>query len=41
MRAADLLGIGRYSLYRKARRLGINLDGLSSTRKEENEPSRS
>jgi len=25
-RAADLLGIGRYSLYRKARRLGIPLD---------------
>ncbi len=27
LRAADLLGIGRYSLYRKARRLGIDLDG--------------
>ncbi len=26
-RAADLLGIGRYSLYRKAKRLGIPLDG--------------
>jgi DNA-binding NtrC family response regulator len=29
LRAADLLGIGRYSLYRKARRLGIDLDHLS------------
>jgi two-component system response regulator AtoC len=28
LRAAELLGIGRYSLYRKAERLGINLDGL-------------
>jgi DNA-binding NtrC family response regulator len=26
LRAADLLGIGRYSLYRKAKRLGIALD---------------
>jgi DNA-binding NtrC family response regulator len=30
LRAADLLGIGRYSLYRKARRLGIDLDDLST-----------
>ncbi len=30
LRAADLLGIGRYSLYRKAKRLGINLEDLSS-----------
>lgn len=29
LRAAELLGIGRYSLYRKAERLGINLDSLS------------
>jgi two-component system response regulator AtoC len=28
LRAADLLGIGRYSLYRKARRLGIQLDEI-------------
>jgi DNA-binding NtrC family response regulator len=30
LRAADLLGIGRYSLYRKAKRLGIELDERSS-----------
>jgi len=30
LRAAELLGIGRYSLYRKAKRLNINLDDLSS-----------
>lgn len=29
LRAAELLGIGRYSLYRKAERLGIDLDALS------------
>jgi len=29
LRAADLLGIGRYSLYRKAKRLGIDLDESS------------
>ncbi|MBS1812513.1 MAG: sigma-54-dependent Fis family transcriptional regulator [Acidobacteria bacterium] len=29
LRAAELLGIGRYSLYRKAERLGIKLDSLS------------
>jgi transcriptional regulator with GAF, ATPase, and Fis domain len=29
LRAAELLGIGRYSLYRKADRLGIDLDSLS------------
>jgi DNA-binding NtrC family response regulator len=29
LRAAELLGIGRYSLYRKAERLGIDLDSLS------------
>jgi DNA-binding NtrC family response regulator len=29
LRAADLLGIGRYSLYRKAKRLGIDLDEKS------------
>jgi DNA-binding NtrC family response regulator len=34
LRAADLLGIGRYSLYRKAKRLGINLDEASSLPKE-------
>jgi len=28
LRAAELLGIGRYSLYRKAERLGLNLDAL-------------
>ena len=28
LRAAELLGIGRYSLYRKAERLGIDLDSL-------------
>jgi DNA-binding NtrC family response regulator len=26
LRAAEILGIGRYSLYRKAERLGIDLD---------------
>ncbi len=30
LRAADLLGIARYSLYRKAKRLGIDLDELTS-----------
>jgi DNA-binding NtrC family response regulator len=34
LRAADLLGIGRYSLYRKAKRLGIDLDESSSAPKE-------
>lgn len=29
LRAAELLGIGRYSLYRKAERLGLDLDSLS------------
>jgi DNA-binding NtrC family response regulator len=29
LRAAELLGIGRYSLYRKAERLGIDLDKQS------------
>jgi DNA-binding NtrC family response regulator len=29
LRAAELLGIGRFSLYRKAERLGIDLDSLS------------
>jgi DNA-binding NtrC family response regulator len=29
LRAADMLGIGRWSLYRKAKRLGINLEDLS------------
>ncbi|HYK91064.1 MAG TPA: sigma-54 dependent transcriptional regulator [Acidobacteriota bacterium] len=38
LRAADLLGIGRYSLYRKAKRLGIDLDGLSSSTKGNPEP---
>jgi DNA-binding NtrC family response regulator len=28
LRAAELLGIGRYSLYRKAKRLGIDLENL-------------
>ena len=40
LRAADLLGIGRYSLYRKAKRLGINLDDLSTTDREDQKPSR-
>ncbi len=38
LRAAELLGIGRYSLYRKAERLGIDLDSLSlknETKKDE------
>ncbi|MFN8001256.1 MAG: sigma-54 dependent transcriptional regulator [Acidobacteriota bacterium] len=30
LRAAELLGIGRYSLYRKAERLGIDLDALTA-----------
>ncbi len=30
LKAAELLGIGRYSLYRKAKRLGISLDKASS-----------
>ena len=29
LRAAELLGIGRFSLYRKAERLGIDLDSLT------------
>jgi transcriptional regulator with PAS, ATPase and Fis domain len=33
LRAAELLGIGRYSLYRKAKRLGIDLDEASSSPK--------
>jgi DNA-binding NtrC family response regulator len=32
-RAAELLGIGRYSLYRKASRLGIDLDAVSAEAK--------
>lgn len=35
LRAAELLGIGRYSLYRKAERLGLNLDSLTSKHKSE------
>ncbi len=35
LRAADLLGIGRYSLYRKAKRLGITLDGSAPSSKVE------
>jgi DNA-binding NtrC family response regulator len=31
LRAAELLGIGRYSLYRKAKRLGIDLEELVET----------
>ncbi len=38
LRAADLLGIGRYSLYRKAKRLGINLDDLAPPPKVRQEP---
>jgi two-component system, NtrC family, response regulator AtoC len=34
LRAAELLGIGRYSLYRKAERLGIDLDSLSIKSKD-------
>ena len=34
LRAAELLGIGRYSLYRKAERLGLNLDSLTIRDKE-------
>jgi DNA-binding NtrC family response regulator len=41
LRAADLLGIGRYSLYRKARRLGIDLDDLSTTHEPNAENPRS
>jgi two-component system response regulator HydG len=37
LRAAELMGIGRYSLYRKARRLGIDLDNGSETRKQKSE----
>ena len=33
LRAAELLGIGRYSLYRKADRLGIDLDAVSAETK--------
>ena len=33
LRAAELLGIGRYSLYRKAERLGIDLDAVSAETK--------
>jgi two-component system, NtrC family, response regulator AtoC len=33
LRAAELLGIGRYSLYRKARRLGISIDDGSEKHK--------
>jgi DNA-binding NtrC family response regulator len=35
LRAAELLGIGRYSLYRKAERLGIDLDAQSARTKHE------
>jgi DNA-binding NtrC family response regulator len=35
LRAAELLGIGRYSLYRKAERLGIDLDVFSAGMKPE------
>jgi DNA-binding NtrC family response regulator len=38
LRAADLLGIGRYSLYRKAKRLGIDLDDLSPAPTVNQEP---
>ncbi len=38
LRAADLLGIGRYSLYRKAKRLGIALDDLSAPSSAKQEP---
>jgi DNA-binding NtrC family response regulator len=41
LRAAELLGIGRYSLYRKAKRLEINLDDFSSPARENQKPSRS
>jgi len=34
LRAAELLGIGRYSLYRKAERLGINLDVAARPKQE-------
>jgi DNA-binding NtrC family response regulator len=37
LRAAELLGIGRYSLYRKARRLGLNLADLASAPEENDE----
>ena len=33
LRAAELLGIGRYSLYRKAERLGIDLEAVSAETK--------
>jgi DNA-binding NtrC family response regulator len=33
LRAAELLGIGRYSLYRKAERLGIDLEAVSEQMK--------
>lgn len=33
LRAAEVLGIGRYSLYRKAERLGIDLEAVSSQMK--------
>ncbi|MFN7944247.1 MAG: sigma-54 dependent transcriptional regulator [Blastocatellia bacterium] len=35
LRAAELLGIGRYSLYRKAERLGLDLDSLTVKNKSE------
>lgn len=35
LRAAELLGIGRFSLYRKAERLGIDLDSLSARTENE------
>lgn len=35
LRAAELLGIGRYSLYRKAERLGIDLDSLTVRQRAE------
>jgi len=38
LRAADLLGIGRYSLYRKAKRLGIDLNDLSTESRMNQEP---
>ncbi len=38
LRAADLLGIGRYSLYRKAKRLGINLDDFAHPPEVHEEP---
>ena len=38
LRAADMLGIGRWSLYRKAKRLGINLEDLSADHGQQSAP---